>query len=379
MEQIPESRMDKWHRLSQRLQKTAMFVMAFMVLLTFMMTNLLAIMWQSSDWLVGAVLPGVVTTLTNTERAKYNVAPLSRNTVLDAAAQMKAEHMAAEEYFAHDSPGGLTPWYWFEQAGYVYAHAGENLAVHFQDSDEVVKAWMNSPTHKANVVGSQYTEIGIGTAKGRYKGYDTVFVVQLFGTPAKRPVVVPPEPVVVTEVPNIDSLAVAENEALAIAQREEARANTDVDELVAPNGTDSPSYDEDPILQESYGTIEEPGEVEGSFITISEESPGLAVVDLMPTSFVATSSGLPPSLESREFVAQTSTPALSTLATKPRTILQGVYMVIGTIVLLLLIISIILGYRSHHIRPVLAGVGLLMLMSVLFVWHIAVTGGAVVA
>lgn len=359
MEKIPESRLDRWYRLSQRLQKTAMFVMAFMVLLTFMMTNLLAVMWQSSDWLVGAVLPGVVTTLTNNERAKYNVAPLLRNTLLDAAAQMKAEHMAAEEYFAHNSPGGITPWYWFEQAGYVYSHAGENLAVHFQDSDEVVKAWMNSPTHKANVVGSQYTEIGIGTAKGRYKGYETVFVVQLFGTPAIRPIVIAPE-----------------SELLTVT--EVMSSSTTEDGPVVLNGTDLDVFGEDPVLQESYGVTNEVGEVEGSFIT-TEDPSSLTKVNFIPPSFVATSSGLLPSLESRGYAVESDTKTISALATKPRTVLQVIYTVIGSIVLLLLLISIILGYRSHHIRPVLAGVGLLMLMSVLFVWHIAVTGGAVVA
>lgn len=370
MEQIPESRREKLERLSVRLQKTAFFVMSFMVVLSFMMANLLALFWQSSDWLVGAVLPGVVATLTNAEREKNNVAPLSRSAVLDAAATMKAEHMAAEEYFSHDSPGGITPWYWFEQAGYVYAHAGENLAVHFQDSDEVVKAWMNSPTHKANLVGAQYTEIGIGTARGSYKGYPTVFVVQLFGTPAQRPAVsyveVEEETVPITPkaaVVDESMLAVVESEPLAIAQTDEVVLGSYQQES-AMTKNEEESVSEASVAQTEMAVVRENTAVERNSVT---------------PSFVATSSGLLPYLEGGEFIAGTTAPTISTLATQPRSVLQGVYMIIGSIVIVLLITSIILGYRTHHVRTVLTGVGLLILMSLLFIWHIAITGGAVVA
>lgn len=383
---MPESRQDKLYRLSVQLQETAFFVMSFLVALTFLMTNLLAILWQSSDWLVGAVLPGVVATLTNDEREKYNVAPLSRSAVLDAAAQMKAEHMAAERYFAHESPGGITPWYWFEQAGYVYAYAGENLAIHFQDSDEVVKAWMNSPTHKANVVGPQYTEIGIGTAKGEYQGYPTVFVVQLFGTPAKRPVVVLPplEVVAVAEV----ALAPIENESssdidtdndtLAITQSETGRevSTSLVTQVLSAEIEDEMTGE--PILQESYGLDQKGNEGSRESLAIATDTPTYTANDITSASFVATSSGLVPYLQGQEFVAGTATKAVSTLATQPRTVLQIVYMLIGGIVVVMLTISIILGYKTHHVRTVLIGVGLLLLMSLLFVWHIAITGGAVV-
>jgi hypothetical protein len=97
--------------------------------------------------------------------------------------------MAKNGYFAHFAPDGTSPWHWFDEAGYVYTHAGENLAIHFTDSNEVVDAWMNSPKHRENIVNGVYTEIGVGTAKGKFEGYDTVYVVQLFGTPAQAPVV----------------------------------------------------------------------------------------------------------------------------------------------------------------------------------------------
>jgi hypothetical protein len=104
--------------------------------------------------------------------------------VLDESAKRKAEDMRDNQYFAHDSPDGVEPWYWFEKVGYDYVHAGENLAIYFDDSEEVVNAWMHSPLHKDNILKKEYTEIGVATVKGKYKGYDTVFVVQHFGTPS---------------------------------------------------------------------------------------------------------------------------------------------------------------------------------------------------
>ncbi|MEI6553150.1 MAG: CAP domain-containing protein, partial [bacterium] len=75
------------------------------------------------------------------------------------------------------------PWYWIDQTGYQYSSAGENLAVNFDYSKDVVQAWMNSPTHRANIVKAKYQEIGIGIAEGFYQGRPSVFVVQMFGTP----------------------------------------------------------------------------------------------------------------------------------------------------------------------------------------------------
>jgi hypothetical protein len=130
------------------------------------------------------VLSPVLTNLTNTERSAALVPTLRENSLLDKAATLKAQDMAAKSYFAHTSPEGLTPWYWFDEVGYKYDYAGENLAVDFTDSADVTKAWMNSPTHRANIVKQAYTEVGTGVAKGTYNGHDTIFVVQLYGRPA---------------------------------------------------------------------------------------------------------------------------------------------------------------------------------------------------
>lgn len=141
-----------------------------------------AILYHSD--LFASVIPSVLVSLANSDRNEQTLPPLTPNAILEKAAQQKANDMAEKGYFAHTSPEGRTPWYWFEKAGYSFSYAGENLAVNFSDSEDVDTAWMNSPGHRANILNSHFTEIGIATARGMYEGRETVFVVQLFGRPS---------------------------------------------------------------------------------------------------------------------------------------------------------------------------------------------------
>lgn len=139
------------------------------------------------------ILPDVLIDETNESRAVNNLNTLKINLVLNTAAQLKANDMASKGYFSHTSPAGLTPWHWFELAGYKFSYAGENLAVNFVDSKDVVDAWMGSPTHRANILSDYFTEIGIGVANGEYNGQEATFIVQMFGRPAPA-VQTPPQP-----------------------------------------------------------------------------------------------------------------------------------------------------------------------------------------
>lgn len=134
---------------------------------------------------MAAVLPSILSDLTNEERQSQKLNTLTVSPILNEAAQMKANDMATKGYFAHTSPEGITPWYWLIKAGYKYQYAGENLAINFNDSKDVTNAWMNSPTHKANIVKENYTEIGTGIATGMYEGRETVFVAQVYANPIK--------------------------------------------------------------------------------------------------------------------------------------------------------------------------------------------------
>ncbi len=132
-----------------------------------------------------AVIQSEVISLTNTERVQNDVGVVTENALLDKAAAAKAADMAAKGYFAHVSPDGTVPWHWIVAAGYNYKYAGENLAVRFNESADVVNAWMASPTHRANIVKGQYTETGVAVADGVYQGQPATFVVQYFASPAK--------------------------------------------------------------------------------------------------------------------------------------------------------------------------------------------------
>ena len=135
---------------------------------------------------MAAVLPAVLADLTNQERQEQNLSTLTVSQILNQAAEMKATDMATKGYFAHTSPEGKNPWYWLEKVGYKYQYAGENLAINFSDSKDVTNAWMASPTHKANIVKGNYTEIGTGIASGIYEGRETVFVAQVYANPLPK-------------------------------------------------------------------------------------------------------------------------------------------------------------------------------------------------
>lgn len=130
----------------------------------------------------------VLVDLTNESRLAFNEEPLVRNPVLDRAAELKAEDMAKEGYFSHTSPEGITPWYWFRKVGYTFLYAGENLAINFVESEAVQNAWLQSPTHRANLLDVKFKEIGMATVGGVYKNGPSIYVVQMFGTPAKAAV-----------------------------------------------------------------------------------------------------------------------------------------------------------------------------------------------
>lgn len=150
---------------------------------------------------LAAILPGVILALTNNDRATNDLSAVTENPLLDAAAQLHANDMAAKGYFAHVSPDGKQPWYWLDQVGYNYTYAGENLAVDFTDSTAVNTAWMNSPEHRANILKPEYTQMGIALANGTYQGQQVTFVVTFFGTPAPAGTPVNTAPIEVSNVP----------------------------------------------------------------------------------------------------------------------------------------------------------------------------------
>lgn len=129
------------------------------------------------------ITPEAIIELTNKEREKQHLESLVSNPLLVEACRQKASEMLTLDYWAHDSPAGKKPWWFIKNAGYRYTYAGENLARDFMDSESVVRAWMDSPTHRDNIINSHYEEIGVAVVEGIFQGKETTLVVQMFGAP----------------------------------------------------------------------------------------------------------------------------------------------------------------------------------------------------
>jgi uncharacterized protein YkwD/DNA-binding transcriptional regulator YhcF (GntR family) len=118
----------------------------------------------------------------NKIRKENNLPDLTLNEELTKSAYLKGVSMMFQNCWSHYCPD--SPWGDFQLVGYQYDFAGENLAHGFTSNDNLMKAWMNSPLHKANILSSNYSEIGIAVIKGKYltSPQDTIVVVH-FGKP----------------------------------------------------------------------------------------------------------------------------------------------------------------------------------------------------
>lgn len=113
-----------------------------------------------------------VITLTNQERAKNGLKPLTANWELSRVARYKAMDMRDKNYFSHTSPTYGDPFTMMKNFGITYTAAAENIAAGQATPQAVVQAWMNSAGHRANILNATYTEIGVGYAQGgSYKTY----------------------------------------------------------------------------------------------------------------------------------------------------------------------------------------------------------------
>lgn len=165
---------------------------------------LVAIFFSLSLWLNptpthAAVTSDEILSATNAERGGIGLGPLTLDTRLAAAAAAKANDMIAQQYFSHASPTGLRGWHWMRDAGYPYTEAGENLAMDFLESQDVVTAWMGSAGHRQNMMSQKFLDTGIATVPGTLNGKKSLIVVMLFGrqssvTAVAMPDIVAPTP-----------------------------------------------------------------------------------------------------------------------------------------------------------------------------------------
>jgi len=293
-------------------------VLFFLILAIFSLTVADRLLLGSSSF--ASVISSVLVDLTNADRGANQIGGLRVSPALTAAAQAKANDMAAKGYFAHVSPvDGKNSWYWFQQAGYKFSYAGENLAVDFSDSTDVERAWMNSPTHRANLLNGNFTEIGIAVAQGTYQGRSTIFVAQMFGAPAETPTQ--------TRIITLSSSTV-------------------------------------PPTEPALATVNAPATQPRVAAVASSSVP----TDVTPASVTTTTATLVLGTEATGL----STPIVNSaswwqyLLTTPKTILQYAYYILGFIILILLVYVTELEFHQRHLRHLAAALSLLVLMVGLF-------------
>jgi hypothetical protein len=120
---------------------------------------------------------------TNNERVKAGLLPLAVDAKLNASAKIKVEDMIKRQYFEHVSPTGENVSDLGYRVEYNYVIMGENLALgNFVSAEDLLKAWMNSPGHRENILSLNYQDIGVSAMKGMYQGREVWFAVQHFGT-----------------------------------------------------------------------------------------------------------------------------------------------------------------------------------------------------
>jgi uncharacterized YkwD family protein len=115
-----------------------------------------------------------VVKLVNAERIKAGLNPLKSDWELARVARYKSMDMRDRNYFAHQSPTYGSPFDMIQSFAIDYRYAGENIAAGQRSPEEVVKSWMNSSGHRANILNRNFTKIGVGFIQGgTYQTYWT--------------------------------------------------------------------------------------------------------------------------------------------------------------------------------------------------------------
>lgn len=119
--------------------------------------------------------------LTNAERKKAELPPLSPSPLLFRTARAHSANMAKQRKMEHDLDG-MNPFQRIKAVGYRYAWAGENIA--YGDSvipmERLMKAWMDSKVHRDNILSDKFTEIGLGVVRNEQ---DELYYTQVFAKP----------------------------------------------------------------------------------------------------------------------------------------------------------------------------------------------------
>lgn len=281
-----------------------------------------------------SILPSALTDLTNLSRQDDNLSALTVNPVLQKAAELKAQDMAAKSYFAHTSPEGLTPWYWLGEAGYKFVIAGENLAINFVDSQDVENAWMNSPAHRANILNNNFTEIGIATAKGVYNGKETVFIAQFFGRPT-----------IITKVESEEKISVLPSASSSAKPILTSPSQTPTIASASPEEQESFAL----VMGETLGAQTTPTASEPPIISVAPQSAqdgNYNVISIVKPAFLSRA---------------------QKILSEPRTMANYLFIMFFTIISLALVLKVFIKIKIQHPSLIISGLFALLVLAS-FMW-----------
>ncbi len=131
------------------------------------------------------ITPKRIIDLTNEERLNNGLSDVSENQLLTQAAYNKGNDILINQKFQHTIDNKKFS-SWIKESGYTYSYVGENLAIDFVTSEGAMKAWLKSLTHKKNILNEYFKEIGVAVIEGKFKGNNTVLIVQIFGSPYEK-------------------------------------------------------------------------------------------------------------------------------------------------------------------------------------------------
>lgn len=168
----------------KKMQKHTLLAKGAIVLMILKIALSTTALYVSDFVSAGGVSTSELLNCTNYYRSQAGLAPLVLNPTLSKAALKKIDDMDSYNYWAHTNPhNGVEPWHFFEEANYDYAIAGENLAFDYNTSDGVCQGWMNSQSHRENLLHPKYQEVGFAVRRVDLdKEGEGHLVVQFFGT-----------------------------------------------------------------------------------------------------------------------------------------------------------------------------------------------------
>ena len=324
---------------------------------------------EPNSQLFGIIVTNSLIDGTNQSRTANNLAPLQVSPLLQTAAQEKADDMATNGYFAHTSPAGLTPWYWFDKVGYQYISAGENLAVDFSDSKDVTTAWMNSPEHRANILNGNYTQIGMATAQGTYNGHPTIYVVEFFGTPVPA----------ISENPFALLNSAAASAGTGLSQTQTVTGNTVTTTVITTKTTNTKPITK-PVTKPVVKPISSGANITKGNATTTNTTTTTGITKPISNSTQTVASVKGASIEVLP-VATTSNQlsnAIQQSAANPRRLIDTIYLAIIALFALSLILNFFIKIRIQHPQIIFGGMLVVLVVGLLIVLNVHMFAGAVI-